>query len=134
MLQAKIQLKTLAALSIAFMGLIGTISSNAQNSTINKPEEIKGSTIVQIHADWCSTCKNQDAVFKKIMSNPANKEKYKSIKFYSINFDTQTKALKNFSARNQSTIISYNNKGVETLRTIGESSEEQLISSLDKAL
>ena len=64
--------------------------------------EKKGkSTVISVHADWCSTCKSQDKVLANLMKAP----EFKNVTFYQLEFDTQKDLLKTLKVRSQSTII-----------------------------
>jgi thioredoxin 1 len=103
----------------------------AADLTIEKPEQLKAdaSSIVVFEADWCGTCKEQ----KKILSSLLQQNKYKNIKHYIVNFDSQKSNLRNFKVTMQSTIVAYKN-GAEVKRVTGETQKAAIQNILDQTL
>ena len=85
--------------------------------------------LVEIHADWCPTCKAQKPVLDKLSGQP----KYSGIERFRVDFDTQKDLLKRFNARTQSTLVMFKGKD-EVARSVGETDEARLRALLDKAL
>src|SRR5579859_2872159 len=70
--------------------------------------------LVEIHADWCPTCKAQLPILNKLSSEPA----YTPIERFRVDFDSQKNVVKRFKATTQSTLILYKGK-TEVARSVG---------------
>ena len=67
-----------------------------------KAAQASGSPIlVEIHADWCPTCKAQSPILDKLTSDP----KFKDLKIFRVDFDAMKPVVKEFGAQMQSTLI-----------------------------
>lgn len=95
-----------------------------------KAAQMSGSPIlVEIHADWCPTCKAQNSVLDKLTANP----KFKDLKIFRVDFDAMKSVLRQFGAQKQSTLIVF--KGpAEQGRSVGDTKETSIASLLDKSL
>ncbi|MBL8590661.1 MAG: thioredoxin family protein [Methylobacteriaceae bacterium] len=85
------------------------------------------SILVEVHADWCPTCKAQ----KPILGSLAKKPEFKNVTAFRVDFDGQKDALKTFAAQRQSTLIVFKGK-TETGRSVGSTDAaaiEKLIAS-----
>ncbi|WP_291849928.1 thioredoxin family protein [Bradyrhizobium sp.] len=95
-----------------------------------KAAQAAGSPIlVEIHADWCPTCKAQAPILEKL----AAEEKFKDLKIFRVDFDAMKAAVKEFRAQSQSTLIVF--KGtVERGRSVGDTRQASIAALLDKSL
>jgi thioredoxin 1 len=85
--------------------------------------------LVEIHADWCPTCKAQRPILDKLTAEP----KFKYLKIFRVDFDAQKPAVKQFGAQMQSTLIIF--KGAaEQGRSVGDTKEASISALLDKSL
>ena len=84
--------------------------------------------LVEIHADWCPTCKAQRPILDKLSSESA----YAPIERFRVDFDSQKSFVKRFKATTQSTLILYKGKK-EIARSVGETDEGRIRAMLDKA-
>jgi len=85
--------------------------------------------LVEIHADWCPTCKAQNPILDKLTSA----EKFKKLKIFRVDFDAQKPVVKEFGAQMQSTLIVF--KGAaEKGRSVGDTKEASISALLDKSL
>jgi thioredoxin 1 len=85
--------------------------------------------LIEIHADWCPTCKAQKPAIKEITAA----DKFKAVTIFEIDFDGQKDAVKSFNARTQSTLIMF--KGtVETARSVGESKTSSIAKLIETGL
>lgn len=85
------------------------------------------SILVEVHADWCPTCKAQ----KPILGSLAGKPAFKNVAAFRVDFDGQKDALKGFGAQRQSTLIMFKGK-TETARSVGSTDAaaiEKLVAS-----
>ena len=84
--------------------------------------------LIEIHADWCPTCKAQLPILNKLSGEPA----YAPIERFRVDFDSQKSLVKRFKATTQSTLVLYKGK-TEVARSVGETDEGRIRSMLDKA-
>jgi thioredoxin 1 len=85
--------------------------------------------IVHVHADWCPTCKSQDAILNPLMKSP----EYKGVTFLEVNFDGQKDVLKKFNVSNQSAIIVFKG-GKEVGRSVGDTKASSVDALVKKSL
>jgi thioredoxin len=85
--------------------------------------------LVEIHADWCPTCKAQLPILDKVSSEP----KFLNLVRFRVDFDTQKDLVRQFKARIQSTLVLYRGKS-EVTRSVGETDEARIRAMLAKAL
>ena len=95
-----------------------------------KAAQASGSPIlVEIHADWCPTCKAQRPILDKLTSDA----KFKNLKVFRVDFDSQKAIVRQFGAKMQSTLIVY--KGAtEKGRSVGDTRPASIAALLDKSL
>lgn len=95
-----------------------------------KAAQASGSSIlVEIHADWCPTCKAQNPILNKLTADP----KFRDLKIFRVDFDAMKPAVKQFGAQMQSTLIVF--KGAaEQGRSVGDTREASIAALLDKSL
>jgi thioredoxin 1 len=85
--------------------------------------------LVEIHADWCPTCKAQDPILDKLTADP----KFRNLKIFRVDFDAMKPVVRQFGAQMQSTLIVF--KGAaETGRSVGDTQEASIAALLDKSL
>ena len=88
-----------------------------------------GPILVEIHADWCPTCKAQRPILDKLTAE----SKFKDLKIFRVDFDAQKPVVKQFGAQMQSTLIVF--KGAaEQGRSVGDTKEAAIAALLDKSL
>lgn len=85
--------------------------------------------LVEVHADWCPTCKAQLPILNKLSSDP----KYSDIVRFRVDFDTQKDALREFKVKLQSTLVLYKGS-TEVARSVGETNADNIRAMLNKAL
>lgn len=95
-----------------------------------KAAQASGSPIlVEIHADWCPTCKAQNPILDRLTSNA----KFKDLKVFRVDFDAMKPVVKQFGAQMQSTLIVF--KGTaEQGRSVGDTKAASIEALLDKSL
>ena len=92
-------------------------------------QEQGGPILVEIHADWCPTCKAQNPILDKLTAEP----KFKDLKIFRVDFDAMKPVVKQFGAQMQSTLIVF--KGArEQGRSVGDTKEASIAALLDKSL
>jgi thioredoxin 1 len=85
--------------------------------------------LVEIHADWCPTCKAQDPILDKLTAEP----KFRDLKIFRVDFDSMKPVVRQFGAQMQSTLIVF--KGAaEQGRSVGDTKEASIAALLDKSL
>ena len=95
-----------------------------------KAAQAAGSPIlVEIHADWCPTCKAQAPILNRVTADP----KFKNLKIFVVDFDAQKSVVRQLGAQNQSTLIVY--KGAaEQGRSVGDTRPDSIGALLNRAL
>jgi thioredoxin 1 len=95
-----------------------------------KAAQASGSPIlVEIHADWCPTCKAQHPILEKLTADP----KFKDLKIFLVDFDAMKPVVRQFGAQVQSTLIVFKGSA-EQGRSVGDTREASIASLLDKSL
>jgi thioredoxin 1 len=85
--------------------------------------------LVEIHADWCPTCKAQSPILDKLTADP----RFKDLKVFRVDFDAMKPVVKQFGAQMQSTLIVF--KGAaEQGRSVGDTKQDSIAALLDKSL
>ena len=85
--------------------------------------------LVEIHADWCPTCKAQGPILDKLTADP----RFRNLKIFRVDFDAMKPVVRQFGAQMQSTLIVF--KGAaETGRSVGDTQEASIAALLDKSL
>lgn len=85
--------------------------------------------VLHFHADWCSTCRAQQAVLDDLMPLA----EFKDLTVYRVNYDKEKAMLRSYKVRNQSTFIIFKN-GKEVTRSTGETDSALIAGLLKKAL
>jgi thioredoxin 1 len=124
---------TLAAAALIAGGLLSPAAANTTvpfTAEAFKAAQASGSPIlIEIHADWCPTCKAQKPILDKLAAEP----KFKELKIFRVDFDSMKPQVKEFGANMQSTLIVF--KGAaEKGRSVGETAEASIAALLDKSL
>jgi thioredoxin 1 len=124
--------------AIVAAGLLtaGLLSPASADTTIPfteqafKAAQASGSPIlVEIHADWCPTCKAQKPILDKLTAEP----KFKDLKIFRVDFDAMKAVVKEFGAQMQSTLIVFKGSA-EQGRSVGDTKQASISALLDKSL
>jgi thioredoxin 1 len=125
-----------AAVLVSGLMTAGLLSSAWANTTVPfsaeafKAAQATGSPIlIEIHADWCPTCKAQKPILDKLTADP----KFKDLKIFRVDFDAMKPAVKEFKAQMQSTLIVYKGSA-EQGRSVGDTKQDSIATLLDKSL
>ena len=84
--------------------------------------------LVEIHADWCPTCRAQDPVISELMREPKNA----GFVVLRVDFDGQKDVVKRFHVQYQSTLIVFKGRK-EVSRSTGETRKAEIEAQLAKA-
>lgn len=87
------------------------------------------SILVEIHADWCPTCKAQAPIISQLRDDP----RYKDLLVFRVDFDAQKDVVRQLGARSQSTLITFKGQ-TETGRSVGDTRKESIQMLLSQAL
>jgi thioredoxin 1 len=85
--------------------------------------------LVEIHADWCPTCKAQDPILDKLTADP----RFRNLKIFRVDFDAMKPVVRQFGAQMQSTLIVFKGSA-EQGRSVGDTREASIAALLDKSL
>jgi len=85
--------------------------------------------LVTIHADWCSTCRAQNVFLEELLKTPP----YSKLHVLRVDFDKQSKVVRAFKTRWQSTLIIFKN-GKEIDRSTADTDKNSVASMLREAL
>lgn len=85
--------------------------------------------LVEVHADWCSTCRAQAKVTAALL----RKQAYRGIRSLKVDYDNQQDVLKALHVSRQSTLIVFKN-GKEVGRSLGDTTPEGIENLLKKAI
>lgn len=85
--------------------------------------------LIEIHADWCPTCKAQLPILDKLSNDP----EFANLVRFRVDFDSQKNLVKQFKAKMQSTLVLYKGRS-EVARSVGETDEARIRAMLVKAL
>jgi|SRR5215472_12146288 len=117
---------------LAVAGFAGVAQAKEQHpftEEVFKAAQDSGKTIlIEIHADWCPTCKIQLPILDRLSRLPA----YSGIERFRVDFDAQKREVMRFKATSQSTLVLFKGK-TELARSVGETNEGRIRAMLDKA-
>jgi thiol-disulfide isomerase/thioredoxin len=124
---------TVIATALTVAGLSRAVAASATvpfTEDAFKAAQAAGSPIlVEIHADWCPTCKAQKPILDQLTADP----KFDALKIFRVDFDSMKPAVHEFGANMQSTLIVF--KGAaEQGRSVGDTKEASIAALLDKSL
>jgi thioredoxin len=77
--------------------------------------------LIDVHADWCPTCRAQAPVVSDIIRQPA----YRKLVVFKLNFDDQEADWRRLNVYRQSTLIAFHGK-VEKGRSVGDTDPNRL--------
>lgn len=84
--------------------------------------------LIDVHADWCPTCKQQAPIISSLLASP----EFKDYTMLAVNFDSQPAVLRQFNVTQQSTLIVFKGKA-ELGRSTGDTRKESIATLLRKA-
>ena len=124
---------TMIAAALAVAGLSSPASADTTvpfSAEAFKAAQAAGSPIlIEIHADWCPTCRAQAPIVKDLLATP----ELKNVTVLIADFDTELALRKSLKVTNQSTLVVFR-QGKEVTRSTGDTSREGLAALLKKAI
>jgi thiol-disulfide isomerase/thioredoxin len=119
----------------AFAGIVSSVPSHAAENIPYTPgafgeaQKAGKPILVEIHADWCPTCRAQAPIISDLRKNP----RFKDLVVFRVDFDGQKDVVKQFGARMQSTLIVFKGSR-EAGRSVGDTNGKTIETLLVKAL
>ena len=84
--------------------------------------------LIDVYADWCPTCKQQEPIVSELMQST----EFKDFTVLKVNYDTQKGIRRIFRVTQQSTFIVYRGKN-EVARSIGDTAKDSIARTLRNA-
>lgn len=130
MIDRRSVLASLAAAGVLFAAPVRAAPGNAYTAAAFEAAQKAGKSILLVvHAPWCPTCRAQEPILKKLLSE----KKYGGIAVFSVDFDSQKDVLRRFNAPKQSMLIGF--KGArETKRSAGDTEAMTIEDLLESTL
>ncbi len=97
---------THAIVAFAFLGANLAAAAEQANFTpaaFEAAEKAGKPILVRVMAPWCPTCKAQTPILNELFTEP----RFKDLKVFAIDFDSQKDALRRFGVQMQSTLIAF---------------------------
>jgi thioredoxin 1 len=85
--------------------------------------------LVEITASWCPTCKAQKPILNKLESDP----RFKDLKVFDVDFDSQKDVVRSFKATMQSTLIAFKGDH-ESARSVGDTNQDSIEALLERVI
>jgi thiol-disulfide isomerase/thioredoxin len=86
-------------------------------------------TVVYLHATWCPTCKVQQPIVDRLLSDP----EFKSVTLFEADYDKEVALKKKLRITQQSTFVVFKG-GHEVARSTGQTAEPAIRDTFEKAL
>src|ERR1700749_674986 len=123
------------ALALSLPLIIAPFAARAGEAAPYTPEAFASaqkdgvSILVEITASWCPTCEAQ----KPILSRLERDSKFKNLKVFDVDFDSQKSVVRQFGATMQSTLVAFKG-GYEVARSVGDTHPESIEALLNKSI
>lgn len=115
--------------SLLFATSVFAFGKNFTQANFDQARDANKSILVMVHADWCPTCRAQEAVIKKLSAQP----EFANYEILRIDYDTQPGFVRAFRVPRQSALLVYKgHKGIA--RSLGETNEDMIAAMLRKGL
>lgn len=111
--------------TVAHAGSVTPYTADAYSQALTAGTPV----LVQVHADWCPTCRAQAPVVAKLAADP----KYAAFTVLVVDYDAQKDVRKQLNVPRQSTLLVFKG-GAEVARATGITSADSISALLDKAL
>lgn len=110
---------------LAYAGSAAKFDQTGFNAAVKSGKPV----LVEVAADWCPTCKAQGPILEKLRAEG----RFKDLKSFTVDFDSQKDALRALKVSQQSTIIVFKG-GSEVGRSVGDTNPASLEALVAKAL
>ena len=129
-------MRTARLMLVSFVSLLALVAGGAEaaqqrpytDRAFAQAQDAGKAILIEIHADWCPTCKAQLPILDRLSARPP----YADIVRLRVDFDAQKRAVSLFRATTQSTLVLYRGR-VELARSVGETREASIRAMLDQA-
>jgi thioredoxin 1 len=123
--------KSLAVTSISALALFANavFATPFTQAEFDKAVTNGKSVVVEFHADWCPTCKQQAPIVKEIAADPA----YKNFVFLTADYDKEVELKKKHKVTKQSTFVVFKG-GKEVARSTGQTAKADIAGTFAKAM
>lgn len=110
---------------------LGAYAASApfEQAVFDKAVAAGGPVIVQFHADWCPTCKQQAPIVQQVLADP----KMKDVQLFVADFDNEKALKKQLRVSTQSTFVVFKG-GKEVSRSTGQTTRAAIEGTFAKAL
>lgn len=125
----KTLLRHILILSFMSVNIAMAAATAFTQATFDKLQHEGKPTLVDIHADWCSTCRAQSPIIASLLKQKV----YQGVTFLRVDFDNQKDIVRAFHGYRQSTLIVFKD-GKEVGRSLGDTSPDGIENLLRKAL
>lgn len=120
---------TLFAVAISVAALAVQAGQPFEAKAFKAAQESGQPVLIEIHADWCPTCRAQEPILERLSKMPG----FAKLARFRVDFDQQKSAVKQFGAKYQSTLVLFKGKD-EVGRSVGETDEAKIRALLAKAI
>lgn len=103
--------------------------SNYTQSAFDAANKAGNPILVEVTAPWCPTCKAQAPILGEL----SGQARFKDLKTFSVDFDSQKDVLKSLNVQMQSTLIVFK-AGKEVGRSTGDTKKDSIEALLAKTL
>ena len=118
----------LAALALVLMAPLGLATVSAAESWqrytaggLDTALARKDTLVVNVHADWCPTCRAQAPILDELRQD----KRLKNVRFVRVDWDKDKDFVRRYRIPRQSTIVVFKN-GKESARSIAETDRKRL--------
>jgi thioredoxin 1 len=123
-----------SAIVAAMLALTALPASAAEKQpfeaeAFRKAQASGAAILVDIAAPWCPTCQKQKPIIEKIAQDP----RFKALKIFQVDFDTQKDVVRQLNARSQSTLIAFSGS-TETARSVGDTNPQSIETLIGSSL
>src|SRR5262245_55302117 len=104
-------------------------SAPFDQAAFDKAVAAGGPVIVQFHADWCPTCKQQAPIVQQVLAEPM----MNGVQFFVADYDNEKALKKQLRVSTQSTFVVFKG-GKEVARSTGQTTQPLIEATFAKAL
>lgn len=107
---------------------VSAVTEPFTEARFNELQAAAALVLVDVHADWCPTCKKQSKALDAYEVAHPNVKLHRLV----VDFDTQKEWVKHFKAPRQSTLLLYRGT-TQTWFSVGETRPEEIAKAVDAA-